>query len=647
MRESLYVVPALVLALVALAPAGAELPELIPLEVIFGNPVKAAPLISPDGTRLSYLAPSDGGVLNVWVQTLGQDDDRMVTNDRLRGIRNQHWAEDSRRILYLQDIGGDEDWHVYAADLETGVVRDLTPFQDIRAENLLTDRDHPDEILVGLNLRDRTLFDMYRVDLATGAVVLDTQNPGDVLGWLADRDFQIRAAYAQSDEDGSTTLRVRDAAGRPWRDLLHWPFGERGEPVEFAPDGRSVVVKSTLGSDTMRLVRMDLESGRELEVLAAHPRADAGAVLLEPASRAVQAVEFDYLKPEWELLDDSIAADFEALTWVHDGLFTVESRDRADSRWIVGYDVDDGPIAFYGYDRRSRKAEFLFANRPALEAYALAPMKAVVMRARDGLEMVSYLTLPVGVDPRNLPLVLNPHGGPWGRDTWGYDPWAQWLANRGYAVLQVNFRGSEGFGKAFLNAGDGEWGREMQDDLSDAVRWAIEQGIADPKKVAIMGGSYGGYATLAGLTFTPDLYACGVDLVGPSHIKTLFRAIPPYWKPFRKELILRVGDVENDEALNRRISPFFHSDNIRVPLLVGQGANDPRVNIAESKQIVEAMRAKGLPVTYVVYPDEGHGFARPENRMDFFGRADDFLAECLGGRAEPRREVSGSTAELR
>jgi len=361
----------------------------------------------------------------------------------------------------------------------------------------------------------------------------------------------------------------------------------------------------------------------------------------------VQAVGFNYLRNEWKVIDPAVAPDVAALKKVHDGDFSVVSRDLADRTWIAAYTDDDGPVRFYAYDRKSRKATFLFVNQPALETAKLAKREPVIIPARDGVKLVSYLTCPVGVARKNLPMVLYVHGGPWARDSWGYDPTAQWLANRGYAVLQVNFRASTGFGKKFLHLGDKQWGGTMQDDLTDAAKWAIAQGIADPRRVGIMGGSYGGYATLAGLTFTPDLYACGVDIVGPSNLRTLIASIPPYWATIRKTFDIRMGDVDQDSLLNLKCSPLFHVDRIRAPLLIGQGQNDPRVNVRESEQIVAAMRVKNLPVEYVVYADEGHGFARPENRMDFYGRAESFLAKHLGGRAEAFVEVKGAAAEVK
>ncbi len=642
----LFVVLSLMIGLTAQLQAGE--PELIPREVIFGNPVKSSPQISPDGTRISYLAPSTDGVLNVWVQPVEGGEAVQVTSDTKRGIRGYGWSEDSKGIMYIQDFGGDENWHVYLANLESKVVRDMTPFQGIRAQGMITDRHHPNELLIGLNLRDRRMFDMYRIDLTTGAVVLDTENPGDVLGWATDADFAIRAAVATNSMDGSTILRVRDSKDTAWRDLLTWPFGENGGPVDFTADGKAIYVETSIGADTTRLVKVDLANGKELETLAQNSKVDVGAVVIHPDTHVVQAVGFNYLKNEWTVLDPSIKGDFDYLATVQRGEFGVANRDLADKTWVITYDTDDGPVTWYLYDRGEKKAEKLFVSRPELEKYTLATMEPVVIKARDGLEMVGFLTVPPGKEAKNLPLVLNVHGGPWARNAWGYDGEAQWFANRGYATLQLNFRASTGYGKNFLNAGNGEWGvGAMQHDLTDAVKWAIDRGIADPKKVAIYGGSYGGYAVLAGLVFTPDIYCCGVDIVGPSNMQTLFASIPPYWAPMKKQLTLRVGDVEGDDAYNKKISPLFHADKIVKPLIIAQGANDPRVNIREADQMVEAMRNRDMEVAYIVYPDEGHGFARPENRLDFYGRTEEFLGKHLGGLVEPWSEVEGSSAEAR
>ena len=641
----------LTLAIVPLAmsvpPVRAELPPLVPRDLFFGNPVKAGPQISPDGKLLGYLAPSKEGTLNVWVRTLGRDDDRMVTNDIKRGIRQYFFAEDGQHLLYLQDVGGNENFHLYAVDLATQAVKDLTPHEGVRAEGVERDRKHPDELVVSLNLRDKKYFDAYRISIQTGEEKLDAQNPGDVEGWATDADFVVRGAQARDPADGSTIWRVRDDANSPWRDLLRLPPEENGDFVDFTADGKAAYVTMSIGSDVTRLVKLDLATGKELGTIATDPRCDVGGVMIQPDTHVIQAVGFNYLRNEWKVLDPSIEADHAAIRKLTPGDYSVVSRDRADRTWIVATTVSDGPVKWYLYDRPARKATFLFTNQPALEELQLAKIEGVVIEARDGLKLPCYLTLPVGVPAKNLPCVLYTHGGPWARDTWGYNPTDQWLANRGYAVLNVNFRASTGFGKAFLHAGELQWGLKMQDDLTDAAKWAIAKGYADPKRIAIMGGSYGGYATLAGLTFTPDLYACGVDIVGPSNLKTLLQSVPPYWATMRKLWDLRMGRVDEDSVFNQRISPLFHVDAIQKPLLIGQGQNDPRVNVRESDQIVAAMRAKNLPVEYVVYTDEGHGFARPQNRLDFYGRVEPFLAKYLGGRAQPFEEVKGSSAVVK
>jgi dipeptidyl aminopeptidase/acylaminoacyl peptidase len=643
---SLLILAACAAAFLAPAAARSELPPLVPREVFLGNPIKSQARISPDGKQLTYLAPSQTNVLNVWLRTIGKNDDRMITSDTKRGIRQHFWAEDGKHILYLQDVGGNENFHVYSVDIASNEAKDLTPYEGVRAQNILVDRKHPDEILVGLNQRDKSVFDMHRIHLATGESKLDTQNPGDVQGWGTDADFVIREAQAQS-EDGGTIIRVRDSATAPWRDLVAFSPEENGDFVDFTADGKSCYVESSLGSDVTRLIQLDATTGKEMAQIATDPRCDVGGIMVNDVSHKVEAVGFNYERNEWKVIDSSLAGDFAALKKVHDGDFTVVSRDHADRTWIVAYSDDNGPVSTYAFDRKGKKATFLFVNQPALEKAQLATREPVVITARDGVKLVSYLTKPVGVPGKNLPLVLYVHGGPWARDQWGYDPTAQWLANRGYAVLQVNFRASTGFGKKFLHLGDKQWGGTMQDDLTDAVKWATSQGIADPKKVAIMGGSYGGYATLAGLTFTPDLYACGVDIVGPSNLKTLLASIPPYWATIRKTFDVRMGNMDQDSVLNQKCSPLFHVDNIKAPLLIGQGQNDPRVNVRESDQIAAAMRAKNLPVEYIVYADEGHGFARPENRMDFYGRAENFLAKQLGGRSEPFVDVKGSAAQVK
>ncbi|MGE3308431.1 MAG: prolyl oligopeptidase family serine peptidase [Limisphaerales bacterium] len=616
-------------------PSISELPPLIPREVLFGNPERANPQISPDGKRLAWIAPDTNNVLQVWVQTLGQQDSRVVTADKKRGVRMYGWAENSRMLGYLQDADGDENFQVHGVDLESGNVRNFTAIQGVRAELVGGHKDYPDEFLVSLNARDRSTFDVYRLNLNTGALVLDTENPGDVLGWGTDPEFRVRVAYAGT-PDGGWEIRVRDDVGSPWRSLIKVGPDDNLSPVDFSADGKSLFIQSSVGRDTAAVLEKNLSTGEE-KVVAVSDVVDAGNVMVHPDRHVIEAVSFEEDRSRWKVLDPAIQADFDGIRKLNDGDFWIQSRSRRDDVWLVGFTGDRASTKYYTWNRESKRGELLFSVKPKLDEYTLAPMKPVTITARDGLTLRGYLTLPVGVPARNLPMVLNVHGGPWARDTWGLDPGAQWYANRGYAVLQVNFRGSTGYGKKFLNAGNRQWGLAMHDDLLDAVEWAVKEGIADRRKVAITGGSYGGYATLAGLAFTPDVFACGVDIVGPSNIRTLLGTIPPYWKPVKAMFDVRVGNIDDpkDADLVRAASPLYKADQIRRPLLIGQGANDPRVKQAESEQIVEAIEKSGGKVTYVVYPDEGHGFARPENRIDFQGREERFLADHLGGRYEP------------
>ena len=617
----------------------AQLPPLIPRAVLFGNPEKDGPQVSPDGKHLAYLAPQDG-VLNVWVRTLGAEDDRVVTDDKKRGIRNFFWRLDSAHVLYLQDADGDENFHLYQTEVATRATEDLTPFPGVRALPLASDPNFPDTLLVSLNKRDPRLFDVYRLDLPTRALTLDTENPGDVAGFSADNALQVRAAQVQL-PNGGTEIRVRDEAGTAWRIFQTWgPDESNGGIAGFVPDNTRVLLISSVDANAARLLEMDLDTGAS-RVVAEDAAYDIGGTMRHPKTHALEAVQFVRARREWTALDPALENDFSALAAVRDGDWSVISRDLADKTWIVSYLVDDGSVAYYAYDRPTKAAEWLFSSQPALDDYTLAPMRPVEFTARDGMGLHGYLTLPAGLEPTNLPLVLLVHGGPWARDTWGYSAAVQMLANRGYAVLQINFRGSTGYGKAYLNAGDREWGAAMHTDLLDGKAWAIAQGYVDPAKVAIMGGSYGGYATLAGLAFTPEEFVCGVDIVGPSNLLTLLQTIPPYWEPIVAQFYKRMGRPEETEFLRSR-SPLFSAHQITKPLLIAQGANDPRVKQAESDQIVEAMRAGGLPVEYLVFPDEGHGFARPENNRKFYAAAEAFLARYLGGRAEPPGEGEGS-----
>jgi dipeptidyl aminopeptidase/acylaminoacyl peptidase len=635
---------AALLAATAASQAKAELPPLIPRDVLFGNPDRANPRISPDGKRLAYLRPDDKNVLQVWVRTLGKDD-RPVTQDPKRGIRQYFWAHDNKHLLYLQDADGDENDHLFAVDPEAKKTRDLTPFAGSKVSGVDLDPKFPDLVGVGLNKRNKQLFDQHRITISTGAEKLDTENPGNVIGWNSDSEFRVRAATAIT-PDGGFELKVREKPGAEWKTLRKWSNEEQGQAVGFGADPNTLYVIASHDANAMRLLKVDLATGKET-VVAEDKEYDVSGAIIDEVRRIPLAVSFTKARTEWVALDPAVKADLEALSKVRRGDIVVNSKTADESKWVVAFNTDDGPVSYYLYDRATKKADFLFVNNSKLQNAKLAQMEPVEYKAKDGLTIRGYLTKPVGVEAKNLPAVLLVHGGPWARDTWGYNPMAQHLANRGYAVLQVNYRGSTGYGKAFLNAGNREWAGKMHQDLIDGVEFLTKSGVADPKKIAIMGGSYGGYATLVGLTFTPEVFACGVDIVGPSSIPTLIKAIPPYWKPMRGLFDKRVGNIDTEEKFLEERSPLGRVNYIVKPLLIGQGANDPRVKQAESDQIVDAMRKNGKEVKYVVYPDEGHGFARPENRLHFYAIAEEFLAKHLGGRFEPIGDIKGHTGQIK
>ena len=627
------------------APASLDEVELIPRDALFGNPERANVQMSPDGRYLSWIAPLDG-TLNVWVAPADDPSAaRAVTRDTARGIRSYFWSYLPDTLLYLRDTGGDEDFHLYAVDLRSGAARDLTPYGKTTARVVGVSRRHPGTVLVGMNDRDPQWHDLYRVDLASGERTLVEENTGQIGEYVADADYQLRFA-TRSRPDGGLDLLRRTGDG--WEKYDEVPF-EDGLSTGYAgltDDGSTLYLRESRGRNTSALFAIDTATG-ERRLVHEDARADIGGGLADPATGEVQAVSVNYLREEWTVLDDAIRADLERIAAIGPGEASINTRTLDDRTWIVAYSAAESPVEYYRYDRDGHgngELTHLFSGRPALAGKPLVPMWPLELESRDGKTLVSYLTLPAHADADGdgkadspVPLVLLVHGGPWARDAYGYSGWQQWLANRGYAVLSVNYRGSTGFGKDFTNAGDGEWAAGMHDDLIDAVQWAVESGTTTADKVAIMGGSYGGYATLVGLTFTPDTFACGVDIVGPANLNTLLSTVPPYWASFYKQIVRRMGDPETEEGrawLTER-SPLTRVDAIRKPLLIGQGANDPRVKQDESDQIVNAMTAKGIPVTYVLFPDEGHGFARAENSKAFNAVAEGFLAQCLGGRAQP------------
>ncbi|HEX8877925.1 MAG TPA: S9 family peptidase [Phycisphaerales bacterium] len=673
MRRVLSFICVALLALPALA--GPD--PLLPRALLFGNPARTAPQLSPDGTHLSFLAPVEG-VLNIFVGPAANPAAATpITSDRSRGIRRYFWSFDSKSVLYLQDREGDEGWQLYAVDLAAKGAANATPRALTAADPIqgadgrpillpsgkpmrptvmvvATSPREPNALLVGINDRDPQFHDVYRVAVATGQRQLVYKNT-TYAEVIADNSLKVRIG-ARFDTDGAKVLELLDDPDQP-KPLARFDpdDSETSFVLGFDPSGDRIYLSDSRDRNTAALFLLDLNTG-EKRLLASDPRVDFQGALINPRTAELEAAEFIHARSKWTVLRPDLTPDFETLNSQLEGDFRVQSRALDDSAWLIAETRDNAPMTFHLYSRPAPipaaagelkrppgTLRFLFSARPDLDAKPLARMHPQTIRTRDGLEMVSYLSLPPWLDADHnarpeypIPTVLLVHGGPWTRDEWGFRSYHQWLTNRGYAVLAVNFRGSTGFGKSFLNAGDREWGAKMLDDLIDACEWAKREQIALPDKIAIMGGSYGGYATLAGLSMRPDYFAAGVSIVGPSNLVTLLNSIPPYWAPAIERFARSVGDHRTDEgrAFLLARSPLTHADKIIRPLLIGQGANDPRVKQAESDQMVEALRKRNVAVTYVLFPDEGHGFARPHNSMAFFAIAEAFLSTHLGGRAE-------------
>ncbi len=609
---------------------------LIPIAHFFDNPERALARVSPDRRFLAWLAPREGR-MNVWIRPMDNPSAEPipVTDDRDRGVLSYFFTRDGRFIVYPKDGGGDEIYHLLAVDPSAPdrPARDLTPFDGVKAGVLALPRATPGQILISLNQRNPELFDAHRLDVATGEVALIAENPGNIAGWLADRDGKLRAAVTQT-PTGDSELLVRDDEASDFRVLAEFANEDGGDPHAFTPDGREIYLSSARGSDLQRLVAIHTTTGEE-RLIDADEEVDLGGPILSDATGELLGAAYLRDRLVVNTMDDRFARDFAGLRSLHPGDPSITSSDREETTWVAAFDDDRDPGATFIFDRTAGTGSLLFRSRPWLDPKTLAPMTPVKITSRDGMTLWSYLTLPLDVEPRELPMILVVHGGPWSRDAWGYDSEAQFLANRGYAVLQVNYRGSTGFGKAFMHAAEREFAGKMHDDLIDAVDWAIGEGIADPKRVGIYGGSYGGYATLVGVTFTPDVFAAAVSYVGPSNLVTLVRSFPPYWRPILEGSWFRfVGDPDDPSELEDLVqrSPLTHVDKITTPLMVVQGANDPRVTQQESDQIVAALRERGVPVEYILKEGEGHGFAKPENRMELYGAMERFFAEHLGGR---------------
>ncbi len=631
--------------------------ELIDRSELFGNPVASQGRISPDGEWVSWIAPDDG-VMNVWVAPASDPSNgKVVTDDRHRGISNHLWSVDSKYVLFVKDNNGDENFHVYATDPRTGETRDLTPLEDgIRAQLMGASRDRPGVILVGTNERNPQLTDLYEYNIETGERTLIAENPG-YASFITDNTYKPRMAMIPQPDGGMQAVYLNEDltpgdvfADIPSEDMLNTNI------VQFSRDNNTVYMIDSRDRNLAAGVAVDLATG-ERRVIVEPEQADLSNIMVDNDTYEPIAYSTNYLKSEWTPLTDEARAELAFLDANLEGEFQVTSRSQDDNTWIVYDGSAQAPGQYYVYDRTADTLTPWFATRPDLADAPLQPMHPLELKSRDGKTLVSYLTLPPGSDADGdgrpdeaVPMLLWVHGGPWARDGYGYNTIHQWMANRGYAVLSVNYRGSTGFGKEFTNAAVGEFAGKMHDDLIDAVDWAVGEGIAQEDKVAIGGGSYGGYATLIGVTFTPDKFACGVDIVGPSSLVTLIESFPEYWKPFLAGTWYRyVGDPSDPQAREDLLarSAISRIDDIRVPLLVGQGGNDPRVTKPEADNLVAAMQAKNLPVTYINYPDEGHGFQKPENRQSFFAAMEGFLGTCLGGRVQPIGDsFEGSSAEI-
>ena len=608
--------------------ATGETASQIPLRDFFRNPELSSLELSPDGKQVAFLAPVERR-LNLFVQEVSGENPRQVTDVRDRDIGGYFW-KNANTLIYLKDDGGDENYHLYAVDIVSGQTRDLTPFPGVRAGIVDDLEDIEDEVLIDMNQRRLDVFDVYRLNVKTGEMTLVAENPGNYIGYLTDHAGKVRVALAKDAEQNRNILLYRDTEQQEFRPIITTGFKDQVSPYFFSADNRHLYATSNIGRDRKALVLIDPATGKEIQTMFAHPEVDVGGAGWSRLRKVLTSVGYTTDKSHRHFFDDKIRKIYATLEKQLPGYeVALTSIDKAEEQFVVRTYSDKSRGAYYLFNAKTGALKKWRDLSPWLNERDMADMRPISFKSRDGLTIHGYLTLPKGKEARNLPVVVNPHGGPWVRDTWGFNSEVQLLANRGFAVLQMNYRGSTGYGRAFWEAGFKQWGRKMQDDITDGVEWLIKQGIADPKRVAIYGGSYGGYAVLAGLAFTPEVYACGIDYVGVSNIFTLMKTIPPYWKPLMAEFYEKVGHPEKDEELLRSVSPVFHADKIKVPLFIAQGARDPRVNKAESDQMVAALAARGVKVEYMVKDNEGHGFRNEENRFEFYEAMEKFLQGCL------------------
>ena len=615
-----------------LAIAYSEEIPLIPLRDFFRNPEKAGYSLSPDGEYFAFLAPWENR-LNIFIQKFSETEAKRITSVTDRDLVGYFWAS-NERIVYARDQAGEENFHLYAVNIDGSNPVDLTPFEGVRAGVIDDLRDNDQDMLISLNKRDPRFYDAYRINIETGELKLIGENPGNIIGWLTDHEGLLRLAITS---DGvNTSILYRDNESQSFQTILTTDFKETLTPVSFTYDNQCLYAFSNLGRDKAALVVFDPKTQKELELIYENSYVDVSGLLISDKRKKLIAVTYLTDKLRYHFFDEEVESIFQDLTKkIPEYELALSSVNRDENRFIIKTYSDKSLGSYFLYDVETSKLQKIADISPWIDEKYMADMEPISYNSQDGLTIHGYLTLPKGVEPKNLPVVINPHGGPWYRDSWGYSAEVQFLANRGYAVLQMNFRGSTGYGRAFWEAGFKQWGRKMQDDITDGVQWLIDQGIADLKRIGIYGGSYGGYATLAGITLTPDLYAAAVDYVGISNIFTFLEAIPPYWEPLRQQFYEMIGDPSKDKELLESVSPLFLVNQIKTPLFIAQGANDPRVKKSESDQIVAALEKRGIKVQYMVKENEGHGFANEENRFDFYRAMEEFLSEHLGGKVEP------------
>lgn len=597
----------------------------IPLRDFFRNPEKSRFQVSPDGNWLSYMAPYNNR-MNIFVQKIGSQDSKRITSETSRDINSYFWKGNSY-IIYLKDSSGDENFHLYKAAVDGSSLADLTPFENVRAGIVDDLPDFDDEALISLNKRNPEVFDVYHLQISTGQLKMAAENPGNISGWITDHDGKIRAAVTT---DGvNTSLLYRETEEDTFSTVITTSYRESINPLFFTFDNKYLYASSNMGRDKAAIVRFDPRRGKEMDIIFEHAEVDVDGLQFSRKRKKLTMVTYDRAKPDRVFLEDETKKIFDRIEKETAGYHAViTSANKNEDKFLVRTYSDRSLGAYYFYDLPKNSFTRLHDVSPWLNENDLCEMTPVDFASRDGFVIHGYLTMPKG-KAKNCPVVINPHGGPWARDQWGFDPEVQFLANRGYAVLQLNFRGSTGYGRQWWELGFKQWGQTMQNDITDGVHWLTKEGIADPKRIAIYGGSYGGYATLAGITFTPELYACAVDYVGVSNLFTFMKSIPPYWKPYLDMFYDMVGNPEKDSVMMRSASPVFHVDKIRCPLFVAQGAKDPRVNKNESDQVVEALRKRGVEVEYMVKDNEGHGFRNEENRFEFYEAMEKFLHKHL------------------